>query len=236
MASLPRVDLKEYSSTQKTKLTLTGAAVFAALAAILTLAKASVPYPLMPYLQIDFSEIPIIMAFFLFGPVAATIATVIQWLFLNVQGGDAPLGPAIKFVAIMSTLGGFCFGDLIYRRIRSRTAHPTVALSLILSNAIVWRVVAMSVVNYVVLLYIAPVFFGADYLGFAKATMMQLHLGLNLATTGDVLAYTLLFTALYNVINLLIAAVPAELIVSPVTASFKHITSVEAWLARTLKS
>lgn len=94
----------------------------------------------------------------------------------------------------------------------------------------------MTIVNYVVLLYIAPVFFGADYLGFAKVTLESLPLGLHLASTADVLIYTLLFTALYNLVNLLVAAVPAELIVSPVTASFKHITSVEAWLARSLKS
>jgi len=228
--------LTEYSPSQRATVTLTGAAVFAALAALLTLAKASVPFPLIPYLQIDFSEIPILMAFFLFGPVAATISTVIQWIFLNFQGSDAPLGPAIKFVAIMSTLGGFWFGNVLYQRFKGKTARPTLALSMILSNAIVWRIVAMTVVNYVVLLYIAPVFFGADYLGFAKVTLENLPLGLHLTSMADVLTYTLLFTALYNLVNLLIAAVPAELIVSPITTSFKHITSVEAWLARSLKS
>jgi len=228
--------LTESSVPQRTTVTLAGAAVFAALAALLTLAKASVPFPLIPYLQIDFSEIPILMAFFLFGPVAATISTIIQWMFLNVQGSDAPLGPAIKFIAIMSTLGGFWFGNVLYQRFKRGTARPILALSMILSNAIAWRIVAMTIVNYVVLLYIAPVFFGADYLGFAKVTLESLPLGLRLASTADVLIYTLLFTALYNLVNLLVAAVPAELIVSPVTASFKHITSVEAWLARSLKS
>jgi riboflavin transporter FmnP len=236
MDLLSRVDLTEYWPAQKATVTLAGAGVFAALAALLTLAKASVPFPLMPYLQIDFSEIPILVAFFLFGPVAATISAVIQWMFLNVQGSDAPLGPAIKFIAIMSTLGGFWFGNILYQRFRRGAARPPVALSLILSNAIVWRIVAMTVVNYVVLLYIAPVFFGADYLGFARGALNGLPLGLHLTSITDVLVYTLLFTALYNLVNLMIAAVPAELIVSPITATFKHITSVDAWLARSLKS
>jgi hypothetical protein len=89
----------------------------------------------------------------------------------------------------------------------------------------------MTVVNYAVLVYIAPVFFGADYLGFAKFTLEK-STGWQFGTETMVLTYTLLFTAVYNVVNLLVAAIPAGLIVSPITNSFKHITSVDAWLAR----
>jgi len=49
------------------------------------------------------------------------------------------------------------------------------------------------------------------------------------------LAYTLLFTAVYNIVNLLVAAIPAGLIASPIASSFKHITSFEAWLARNMR-
>ncbi len=219
---------------QRVTLTVTGAGVFAALAALLTLAKASVPFPLIPYLQIDFSEIPILVAFFMFGPLAAAISAVIQWIFLNVTGANAPLGPAIKFAAVISTIGGLWLGSETYQRVKGNSVRPTFALSVMLGSGILWRVVAMTVVNYFVLIYVGPVFFGADYLGFAKFTLEKTT-GWQLPSVGLVLAYTLLFTAIYNVVNTLVAAVPAGLIVSPIRTSFKHITSVETWLARNMR-
>jgi hypothetical protein len=95
------------------------------------------------------------------------------------------------------------------------------------------RAAAMTLMNYVVLVYVAPVFFGVDYLAYAKSTIV--------ATTGwqfhsdtAVISWVLLFTAIYNVINLLAASVRVGLIVSPMTNSFRHVTSVEAWLMRSL--
>jgi hypothetical protein len=134
----------------------------------------------------------------------------------------------------MSTLGGLWLGSVVYRRIKGNSAHPSLALSMMFGSGILWRVVAMTVVNYVVLLYIAPIFFGADYLGFAKATLEK-STGWQFVSDATVLGYTLLFTAVYNIVNLLVAAIPAGLIASPIATSFKHITSYEAWIARNLK-
>ncbi len=175
------------------------------------------------------------MAFFLFGLPAATIATVIQWIFLNFQGADAPLGPAIKFFAITSTLAGFVVGEFLYRRLKTSRPHRGLALSLILGSGMLWRVVVMTVVNYFVLIIVGPVFFGQDYLTFARLTLEK-TMSWNIADNTTALFYTLVFTGVYNVINMLVAAVPAGLIVSPMTSAFKHITSVEAWLARSLRS
>lgn len=215
--------------------TLAGAGVFAALAAILALAKAQVPFPLIPYLQIDFSEIPILIAFFMFGPLAAAISTVIQWIFLNFTGSDAPLGPAIKFVAVISMLGGMWLGSKGYHKFAGNNVRPTLAMSVMLGSGLLWRVLAMTIVNYAVLIYIGPVVFGADYLSYAKLTLEKTT-GWQFSGETMVLTYTLLFTAIYNVVNLLVAAIPAGLIVSPVTKSFKHITSIETWLARNMRS
>jgi riboflavin transporter FmnP len=226
--------LAEHRTTERATVTLAGAAVFAALAALLALAKAAVPFPLIPYLQIDFSEIPIYLAFFLFGPLAGAIASIVQWIFLNVTGSDAPLGPAIKLAGVMSTLGGLWLGSIAYRRIKRSAAHPSLAMSMMFGSGILWRVVAMTAVNYVVLMYIGPVFFGADYLAFAKVTLEK-STGWQFGSEATVLGYTLLFTAVYNVVNLLVAAIPAGLIASPIATSFKHITSYEAWLTRNLK-
>lgn len=215
-------------------MTFSGAAVFAALAAILTLARASVPFPLIPYLQIDFAELPIMISFFLFGPLAAIVTELVHWLFLNETGSDAPLGPAIKLVAVLSTFVGFWLGSLAYSRLGGRTHRPVgLGLSLMFGLGMLLRVAVMTLMNYLVLVYIGPVFFGIDYMAFAKSTIV--------ATTGwqfngdaAVLFWVLVFTAVYNVINLLVASIPAGLIVSPMTSSFRHMTSVETWLMRSL--
>jgi riboflavin transporter FmnP len=222
------------TSPKRSAITLSGAAVFAALAAILTLARASVPFPLIPYLQIDFAELPIMISFFLFGPVAGVVTELVHWLFLNETGSDAPLGPAIKLVAVLSSFCGFWLGSLVYSKLGARAQGRTgLGLSLMFSLGMVLRVVAMTLMNYVVLVYIGPVFFGVDYMAFARSTIA--------ATTGwefngdaAVLFWVLVFTAIYNVINLLVASIPAGLIVSPMTSSFRHVTSVETWLMRSL--
>jgi len=220
---------------QKFTVTLAGAAVFSALAALLTLSRAAIPFPLIPYLQIDFAELPIYIAFFLFGPVAAIITELVHWLFLNITGLDAPLGPAIKLVAVLSTLFGFWAGSSIYSRLAGGRGRPAVALSLMFGGGMLLRVVAMTIVNYIVLLYIGPVIFGLNYMGFARITLVKTT-GWEFSGDAVLLFWVLVFTALYNVINLLAAAIPAGLVVSPLTNSFRHITSVETWLMRSVRA
>ena len=215
-------------------ITLAGAAVFAALAAILTLARASVPFPLIPYLQIDFAELPIMVSFFLFGPVAGIITELVHWLFLNETGSDAPLGPAIKLVAVMSTFLGFWLGSMIYSRLGLGTGkRPVFGLSLMFGLGVLLRIAAMTVVNYFVLVYIGPVLFGVNYMAFAQSTLVATT-GWQFSGSAAVLFWVLLFTALYNAVNLFVASIPAGLIVSPLTNSFRHITSIETWLMRSL--
>ena len=97
------------------------------------------------------------------------------------------------------------------------------------------RVLAMTIVNYVVLLYVGPVIFGLNYMAFARITLVKTT-GWEFSGDAILLFWVLVFTALYNVINLLAAAIPAGLVVSPLTNSFRHITSVETWLMRNVKS
>ena len=215
-------------------MSVSGAAVFAALAAILTLARASVPFPLIPYLQIDFAELPIMISFFLFGPLAGVVTELVHWLFLNEMGSDAPLGPAVKLVAILSTFFGFWLGSLVYSRLGGRTNRSLgIGLSIVFGWGILLRVVAMTLVNYVLLVYIAPVFLGANYLAFARSTIVATT-GWQFSGDAAVLLWVLVFTAIYNIINLLVGSIPAGLIVSPMTNSFRHATSVETWLMRSL--
>jgi riboflavin transporter FmnP len=223
------------SSPQKFTVTLAGAAVFSALAALLTLSRAAIPFPLIPYLQIDFAELPIYISFFLFGPVAAIITELVHWLFLNITGSDVPLGPAVKLFAVLSTLCGFWAGSSIYSRLAGGRERPAIALSLMFGGGMLLRVVAMTIVNYIILLYVGPVIFGLNYMAFARITLVQTT-GWQFSGDAILLFWVLVFTALYNVINLLAAAIPAGLVVSPLTNSFRHITSLETWLMRNVRA
>jgi len=214
-------------------MTIAGAAVFAALAAILTLARAAVPFPLIPYLQIDFAELPIMISFFLFGPLAGVVTELVHWLFLNETGSDAALGPAIKLVAVLSTFFGFWTGSLVYSKLGRMQKRIGLGLSLMFGFGMLLRVAAMTLMNYLVLVYIGPVFSGVDYMAFAKSTIIATT-GWQFSGDAAVLFWVLVFTAVYNVINLLVASIPAGLIVSPMTNSFRHMTSVETWLMRSL--
>jgi riboflavin transporter FmnP len=214
-------------------MTVSGASVFAALAAILTLARAAVPFPLIPYLQIDFAELPIMISFFLFGPLAGVVTELVHWLFLNETGSDAPLGPAIKLVAVLSTFLGFWLGSLVYSKLGRMQRRTGLGLSLMFGFGILLRIAAMTLMNYLVLTYIGPVFFGVDYMDFARSTIIATT-GWQFSGDAAVLFWVLIFTALYNIINLLAASIPAGLIVSPMTNSFRHLTSVETWLMRSL--
>jgi riboflavin transporter FmnP len=214
-------------------MTITGAAAFAALAAILTLARAAVPFPLIPYLQIDFAELPIMISFFIFGPLAGVLTELVHWLFLNETGSDAPLGPAIKLVAVLSTFSGFWLGGLVYSKFGRMQKRIGLGLSLMFGFGLVLRVIAMTLMNYLVLVYIGPVFFGVDYVAFARSTLIATT-GWRFSGNAAVLFWVLVFTAVYNVINLLVASIPAGLIVSPMTNSFRNMTSVETWLMKSL--
>jgi len=176
------------------------------------------------------------IAFFLFGPVAAFIAEFVHWLFLNVTGSDAPLGPAIKIAAVLSTLFGFWLGSWVYAHVgRGLRGNSFLSLSLMFGFGILFRVVAMTVVNYAVLLYVGPVLFGANYMAYAKVVLQQTT-GWQFSGDADLLFWVLVFTAVYNIINLIVAAIPAGLIVSPLTNSFRHITSVDSWLSRSVRA
>src|SRR5579872_771043 len=85
-----------------------GVAVFGALAVVLTTVSHALGlnFPLIPYLQFDLGEIAILLAFFIFGPVPSLVAAFIEFLTLMVLGQNAPIGPLLKLLSILASLGG----------------------------------------------------------------------------------------------------------------------------------
>lgn len=113
------------------------------------------PLPFLPpYLKIDFSEVPALMASLIFSPMAGVIVIGIKNLLYLAIGGGEPVGVAANFLA------GVLFVvpvALIY--------HKYKGVKSIVSGLVVGTIimaVAMSVLNYLVLLPVYAWFMGME--------------------------------------------------------------------------
>jgi riboflavin transporter FmnP len=213
---------------------LTGAAILGSLAAI---SEVIIPaniqpfFPILPFLRFDPAELFSVLAFLIFGPIAALISATVQWIFLMATGIDTPLGPTVKFAAVLSTLLGLWIGSVLYRRCGARFRRVSLALGLMLGFAIVIRVGALLILNYFVFTYIGPVIFGIDYLGFSQHTL-QTTLGLQFAGPWQVLMSMLFFTSIFNALHAVFSVVVPYTIFTPLTLKIPEIASEHPWISR----
>lgn len=113
------------------------------------------PLPFLPpFLKIDFSEVPALIASFIFSPIAGVIVVGIKNLLYLAIGGGEPVGVAANF------LSGLLFVvpiAVIYHKYKS--------VKSIFSGLVVGTVVmaiAMSVLNYLVILPVYAWFMGME--------------------------------------------------------------------------
>jgi riboflavin transporter FmnP len=213
---------------------LTGAAILGSLAAI---SEVIIPaniqpfFPILPFLRFDPAELFSVLAFLIFGPIAALISATVQWIFLMATGIDTPLGPTVKFAAVLSTLLGLWIGSALYRRCGGRFRRVSLALGVMLGFAIVTRVGVLLILNYFVFTYIGPVIFGIDYLGFSQRTL-QTTLGLQFAGPWQVLMSMLFFTSIFNALHAIFSVVVPYTIFTPLTLKVPEIASEHPWISR----
>jgi riboflavin transporter FmnP len=192
---------------------LGGMAVFGALAVVLTTLSASLGlnFPVIPYLQFDFGEIAILLAFFIFGPVPALVAAFIEFLTLMVVGQNVPIGPILKLISILASLGGVWLGTAIVSRSRNPVFGRAAALGIFLG--VVSRVVFLTIGNYYLI-----VFFGGEYALNGLVPYLAgpfKDVGVRL-TSANGLELILAFTALFNALQLaLVAGVSSFLVELP---------------------
>jgi riboflavin transporter FmnP len=133
--------------------------IFTALSVILVLSPFKIPAPYAPFLKYQIWEIPIVVAFLLYGPsVGVAISIMNTVLLLVVYPGDLPTGPLYNLVAILSMLLG------VYITYRSFTKQVTKRQEtiLIVSSTIlgiITRVIFMSIINWIFLRYPYPIGF-----------------------------------------------------------------------------
>jgi riboflavin transporter FmnP len=177
-------------------------AIFSALAIMLTMINITIPFPLLPYLKFDFSEIPVTMAFFLIGPQYALLSTAIYWVVLTIRAGDI-LGPAMKGAAVASMILGLWAASKVTNGSKAKGIKSLITSGLVIGGLL--RVVVLSLFNYVVLTVIAP--FWLDY-----ATGLVALLGLPTATASQTIIWVLLLTGLYNFLHTALSMIPSVFI------------------------
>src|SRR5215467_1755877 len=90
---------------------IAGAAVFGALAAMLTVVLGPTlqpSFPILFYLKFDFAEVVDVIAFLVFGPVAGVLTALIHAGILSIVPGGTggPFGASLKLFAVLSTYLG----------------------------------------------------------------------------------------------------------------------------------
>ncbi len=212
---------------------LTGGAVFGGLAALSTVvvpANIQPFFPILPFLRFDPAELFSVLAFLIFGPVAAVIAATSHWIFLTATGTSGPLGPAAKFASVLSTLFGLWLGGRVYQRIGAKISRMSYALGLMLAFAVLARVCVMFIVNYFIFTYVGPVIFGFDYLGFGQKAL-QLTLGVEYAGSWLLMAM-LLYTSVFNGLHAAFSVIIPYIIFTPLSLKIPEIASGHPWISR----
>lgn len=195
-------------------------AVFSALSIMLTMINITIPFPLLPYLQFDFSEIPVTMAFFLIGPQYALLSTAIYWIVLTIRAGDI-LGPAMKGAAVTAMILGLWFASKINGS-KEKNVKSLISSGLVVG--IVLRVIVMSVFNYAVFTVIAP--FWLDY-----AAGLVAALGLPTTSTAQTILWVLLMTGLYNLLHTALSMIPSVFVTEATITRVPNLAS-NAWIAQ----
>ena len=213
---------------------LTGAAVMGALAAITTVAipaRIQLAFPILPFLLFDPAELFSVLAFLIFGPIPAIITATVHWLFLTATGTSTPLGPAVKFAAVLSTLFGLWLGGAVYQRLTVKRYRNPLLFGFMLGFAILSRVMILLVVNFFVFTYIGPVIFGIDYLGFSQTTL-QTTLHMQFAGPWQVLMAMLFFTSIFNALHAIFSLAIPYVVMTPLSSKVPQLASGHPWISR----
>jgi riboflavin transporter FmnP len=211
---------------------LSAAAIFGALAAVLSIFQLAFNFPIIPYLRFELAEIPVVIGFLIYGPAASVISSIIYFLVLMIVGQFAPVGPILKLASVLSMLLGMWLGTILYRKMFSGRIK---LISLNLLFGTILRVVTLTVANYLILWTLVPVFpdILEGFLSFASFQVNQ-SIGLVLSTEYDALFIVLIFTAVFNIVHVFLSVLPsfaiAQGVISRSTSRLKT-----PWLEKYLK-
>jgi len=208
---------------------IAGSAIFSALAIVLSGASQALGlnFPLIPYLQFDLGEVAIILAFFIFGPIPALVSSSVEFAGLMAYGQNLPVGPPLKLFALVSTVVGLWLGARIAARKEGTSFLSLAGWTTVTGSAI--RAAVMTVPN----LYMIVYFYGiAAIEGFVKAPFSAVGLVL---TDSNALLVILGFTAIFNVVQLVIVMAISSFVLRVPAVSQIKVGGRVPWFATVLK-
>jgi riboflavin transporter FmnP len=138
---------------------LAAIAVFSALTIALNQSPFKFPAPYAPFLYYQIWEIPIVVAFLLFGPVAgASVSAVNAAALLVLFPGALPTGPIYNLVASLSMLTGILGAHWLMNSVGKGRKEVMLTVLATLFG-VVSRVIVMTIINWAFIGYPPPVGF-----------------------------------------------------------------------------
>ena len=176
-----------------------GIAVFSSLALILGAFSQGLGlnFPIVPYLQFDFGEVAIVLAFFIFGPIPAAVASFAEFAGLMVFGQQVPIGPLLKLFALLSTVLGLWAG----MKLSSRVGAPGV--SRLLGSGALGAAISRAFILTIPNFYLLQFYYSPDAIqGLVKYVLQPSFslIGVGVTDT-NFLFPVLVFTADFNVLQ-----------------------------------
>ncbi|WP_113590029.1 ECF transporter S component [Staphylococcus aureus] len=117
--------------------------MLSAIAFVLTFIKFPIPF-LPPYLTLDFSDVPSLLATFTFGPVAGIVVALVKNLLNYLFSMGDPVGPFANFLA------GASFLLTAYAIYKNKRSTKSLITGLIIATIVM--TIVLSILNYFVLL------------------------------------------------------------------------------------
>lgn len=206
-----------------------GIAVFSSLALVLAAASQALGlnYPLIPYLQFDVGEVAIVLAFFVFGPVPALASSLVEFGGLMVFGQQIPIGPLLKLFALVSTVAGLWVGTTLASRIAESGLGRLLGAGAMVGA--VFRAVVMTLPNYYLIVFLYGL---AGIEGFLKVPFSLAGIGL---TDANALGLILLFTGVFNVLQLLVVTSISYFVLRFPAVSQMKVGGKAPWFVSVLK-
>ncbi len=178
----------------------------AAISSAMAILPLSFSYPPIPYLRFDLAEVPVFLALLGFGPLAGFLSATVYFMALLLIGQFSPIGPLMKYAAVVSTLLGIWAGARLLKGCgRAR-------LVLVGTIGAMPRIVVMTLLNYVVIAVLFP-----EFLEFAVGTLSAfMGTKLDPLTTGLllVLAHTAIYNALHTVMSVALSMTVLKAVVA----------------------
>ncbi len=137
--------------------------VFAALTIALNLSPLKFPAPYAPFLIYQIWEIPIVIAYFVYGyRIAVALALLNMLALFVIFPGALPTGPLYNFVAVLSMLAGLIVVNrFLPRKMAGR--KEVMAVAGLTALGMTFRTLVMLLLNYSLLPYPPPIGFSLPY-------------------------------------------------------------------------